>query len=75
MGIVEYATRNFELKVHIHDYFIKNSTSAKNDYDYVDYQGGNDIIRLSGALQSSSYLVASYKRKFSTGDVNRDTVI
>ena len=75
MAMIEYATRDFELKVHIHDSYITDSSLAKDDYDYVTLQGGNDIIRLSGALQSSSYLVSSYKRKFSTGDLNRDNVI
>lgn len=32
-------------------------------------------MKIYGAFDSAAYFVASYKRKFATGDINRDTVI
>lgn len=38
-------------------------------------QGGNDVVKVYGAYDETGYFAASYKRKFSTGDVNRDMII
>lgn len=33
------------------------------------------MVKVYGAYDETGYLVASFKRKFSTGDVNRDTIL
>jgi hypothetical protein len=33
------------------------------------------VVKIYGAYDPAAYLVASYKRKWSTGDVNRDSVL
>jgi len=38
-------------------------------------QGGKDVIKTYGAFDSAGYFVGSFKRKFSTGDINRDSVL
>ena len=46
-----------------------------NDLSFTQQQGNNDVIKIMSAYDSSSYFVASYKRKFSTGDLNRDNIL
>lgn len=53
----------------------ETSISAKEDQSYTVNQGGNDVVKIYGAYDSSSYLIASYKRKWSTGDLNRDIIL
>lgn len=53
----------------------ETSINAKQDQAYTVKQGGNDVVKIYGAYDPSSYLVASYKRKWSTGDLNRDIVL
>jgi hypothetical protein len=55
--------------------FAPNSSFAQQDQLYVINQGSNDVIKIYGAFSSTSYFIASYKRKLSTGDVNRDSII
>ena len=38
-------------------------------------QGGIDIVKVYGAYDPIGYFAASYKRKWSTGDVNRDSIL
>ena len=55
--------------------YITDSTTVKKDLDYVEKQGGDDKIENIGAIDKSGFMIAQYKHKFSTGDVNRDTII
>jgi len=55
--------------------YAETSIFAKEDQLYVQKQGGKDIVKIYGAYDSTGYFVASYKRKWSTGDVNRDTIL
>ena len=59
--------------MHIDDYYAVNSTSAARDISYVVNQGSQDLVTVLTAYNPASYFVGSFKRKFSTGDVNRDT--
>lgn len=54
------------------DMYIKNGTYATEDLNYVDLQGGTDVFENLGGAVSGEYTVALYKRKFRTGDNNRD---
>ena len=75
MAIVEYTTVGISLDIHIDDYYVVNSSYAAKDDSYTPNQGSQDVVTVMTAYDSSSYLVGSYKRKFLTGDVNRDTDI
>ena len=55
--------------------YITNSTYAADDYDYVNFQGGDDVTENLGGVNSTKYMVALYKRKLSTGDINRHNEI
>ena len=55
--------------------YMKNSSYAADDYDYPTLQGGDDVTENLGGVNSTKYMVALYKRKLSTGDVNRDNEI
>ena len=52
-----------------------NSSYAAKDNSYTPNQGSQDVVTVLTAYDSSSYFVGSMKRKFKTGDVNRDTDI
>lgn len=54
------------------DMYISNSSYAAEDLNYVDNQGGTDVFENLGGAISGGYMVALYKRKFKTGDNNRD---
>lgn len=54
------------------DMYITNATYADLDLNYVVGQGGNDIYENLGGVLDEAYTVALYKRKFRTGDNNRD---
>lgn len=75
MALMEYTTVGIDLTIHITDYFIVHSNSAMDDLSFTERQGNNDVIKIMSAYDSSSYFVASYKRKFSTGDLNRDNIL
>lgn len=53
--------------------FITNSTYAARDGSYIVNQGANDVYLNYGAFDPTAYLVCLFKRKFQTGDINRDT--
>jgi hypothetical protein len=75
MTLIEYTTVGISLDIHIDDYFIVNANSAKGDLEYTELQGNNDVVKIMSAYDSSKYLVGSFKRKFSTGDLNRDNIL
>lgn len=54
------------------DMYIKNSSYATEDLNYAIDQGGTDVFENLGGAISGGYMVALYKRKFRTGDNNRD---
>ena len=55
--------------------YITDETTVKKDLDYVENQGGDDKIENLGALDQTQFMIAQFKHKFSTGDVNRDKII
>lgn len=52
--------------------YITNNSFADQDLTYVELQGGSDVYQSLGGALEGSYTVALYKRKFRTGDNNRD---
>lgn len=72
LTVIDYTTRNFLKEVHITDMYATNSTYAVDDYDYPLNQGGDDITENMGGVDEAGYMIALYKRKFETGDNNRD---
>lgn len=44
MAIIEYKTLGVSLDIHIDDFYIVSSISAKSDLNYADLQGNNDVI-------------------------------
>lgn len=54
------------------DMYITNSSYALQDINYVDNQGGTDVFQDLGGATDGGYMVALFKRKFNTGDNNRD---
>jgi hypothetical protein len=75
LAIVEYSTVGVSLDVHIDDYYATSATSAARDISYVTNQGSQDILTVMTAYDASAYFVGSFKRKYSTGDVNRDVIV
>ena len=75
LAIIEYTTVAVSLDIHIRDYFSVDASSAARDSTYASNQGSQDVVTVLTAYNPASYLVGSFKRKFSTGDVNRDTDI
>jgi hypothetical protein len=75
MAIIQYKTVGVVLDLNINDYYVVSATSAASDYSYVVNQGNNDCETVLTAYDSSAYFVGSYKRKFYTGDTNRDVVL
>lgn len=55
--------------------FIESPTFADLDSNYVDLQGADDVTKNLGGVNSDSYMVSLFKRKFSTGDTNRDSIL
>lgn len=51
---------------------ITNNSFADQDINYVQLQGGNDVFQSLGGALDATYTIALYKRKFRTGDNNRD---
>ena len=72
LTVIDYTTRDFTKEVHIMDMYATNDSYAVDDYDYPLNQGGDDITENLGGVDESQYLIALYKRKFETGDNNRD---
>jgi len=63
------------LQVQARDMFITDSTNANTDGSYAISQGASDVYLNYGAYNRNGYLVSLFKRKFKTGDLNRDTNI
>lgn len=75
MAIIQYNTVGVSLDIHINDYFSVSATSAAPDMSYTTGQGSDDVVTVLTAYDASSYMVGSFKRKFSTGDINRDIIL
>jgi hypothetical protein len=75
LAIIQYKTIGIQLDINIDDYYALSATSATADLSYVTNQGSNDIFTVLTAYDAASYMVGSFKRKFSTGDVNRDIIL
>ncbi len=54
------------------DMYIMNNSYALKDIDYVVNQGGTDVFQNLGGASDGEYMVSLFKRKFKTGDNNRD---
>ncbi len=61
--------------VKVYDLYSTGYTAPLNDTQYVANPGANDIIKVMGGFDASNYIVASFCRKYATGDLNRDTEI
>ncbi len=72
MALIQYTTVGVKLDIQISDYFAVNSSFSNADDKYVTGQGSQDLKTVLTAYDSTSYFVGSFKRKFLTGDVNRD---
>jgi len=75
MAVVQYNTVGVKLDIHIDDFFIVNGSFANRDLGFVDLQGSNDVYTVMTSYDANNYYVGSFKRKFSTGDVNRDITL
>ena len=75
MAVIQYNTVGVSLDIHINDFYVTNASYALDDRNYVTGQGSNDVTSVLTAYDSSNYLVGTFKRKYSTGDVNRDMVV
>ena len=75
LAIIQYNTVGVNLDIHIDDYYATSATSAAKDNTYTINQGSQDVVTVLTAYDSSAYFVGSFKRKFSTGDTNRDFVV
>jgi hypothetical protein len=75
LAIIQYSTVGVNLDIHIDDYYATSATSAARDSTYAVNQGSQDVVTVLTAYDSSAYFVGSFKRKFSTGDTNRDFVV
>ncbi len=75
LAMISYETINFKLGIQTRDMYAETSQNAKLDQAYVIKQGGNDVVKVYGSYDPTSYLVASFKRKWSTGDINRDMIL
>lgn len=75
MAVIQYNTVGVILDIHINDFYVVNSSYAQDDSNYVIGQGSSDVMSVLTAYDSSNYFVGSFKRKYSTGDVNRDTIL
>lgn len=75
LAVVAYDTVGVNLDIHIDDYYATSASSAARDITYTVNQGSQDLVTVLTAYNSASYFVGSFKRKYSTGDVNRDVVV
>jgi hypothetical protein len=75
LAIIQYNIVGVKLDLHINDFYAVSSSSAADDYAYSPGQGSDDVYTVLTAYESSSYMVGSYKRKYSTGDMNRDVIL
>lgn len=75
MAMISYEMINFKVQVGTRDMWAETYRVAKGDKEYTVRQGGYDVVKVYGAYDETGYLVASFKRKFSTGDINRDTIL
>ncbi len=75
MTLVEYTTIGVKLDIHILDYYAVNASFADKDDSFVVSQGSQDVLTVLTAYDASQYFVGSFKRKYATGDLNRDSVV
>lgn len=75
MAVIQYNTVGVSLDIHINDFYVVNSSYALDDRNYVISQGSSDVLSVLTAYDSSNYFVGSFKRKYSTGDANRDVIL
>ena len=73
--MISYEMINYTVQVGTRDMYAETSLLAKEDNLFTKNQGGIDVVKVYGAYDETGYLVASFKRKFSTGDVNRDSIV
>lgn len=57
------------------DYYAVNSTYAAKDNSFGVNQGSQDVVKVLSAYNPVKYFVGSLKRKYSTGDLNRDQIV
>lgn len=72
MALVQYTTIAVNLDIHIQDYYAVNSTFAAKDDAFATQQGSQDVVLVLSAYDPLQYYVGSMKRKYVTGDINRD---
>jgi hypothetical protein len=72
LTMVDYSTRDFTMELHVLDMYATDSSNAGEDLDYAENQGGSDVFENLGGVDESRYMIALLKRKFQTGDNNRD---
>lgn len=70
--VLEYGYRNFLFQTNIMDMYMVNSTFANQDVNFTVNQGSTDTFLNLGGASTSLYMVGLFKRKFVTGDINRD---
>ncbi len=75
LAVVQYTTVGVSLDIQIGDYYSVNSSFADKDNNFVIGQGSQDLVTILTAYDPSSYYVGTFKRKFQTGDVNRDEIV
>lgn len=75
LAVVQYTTVGISLDIQIKDYFAVNASYAQLDESFKVNQGSQDLVTVLTAYNSSAYFVGSFKRKFMTGDVNRDQIL
>lgn len=75
MALVQYTTVGVKLDIHIQDYYAVNSTFAAKDDAFAIQQGSQDVVLVLSAYDASQYYVGSMKRKYATGDTNRDQIV
>lgn len=72
MALLEYDYNNITYSDY---YFPPAANLPADDVTFTTNQGSDDIITIMGGIDLSSYFIATFKRKFSTGDINRDIVL
>jgi hypothetical protein len=73
MSNSDMAVIQYQGDVYIYDVYSIGSSVPLNDTDYTVNPGSYDLIKVNGGYSASAYLIASYSRKYVTGDLNRDT--
>jgi hypothetical protein len=61
--------------VQIRDAWAIGHSAPLNDTEWNPNPGAYDIVKVNGGYDASTYMIASYCRKYSTGDLNRDSVL